>query len=99
MDDLTALARKYGSDKYTHGYCPHYDTFFGPVRETVTDVLEIGVCGGDSISVWLDYFPNATVTGVDLPDTDPRWYGDTDKWPGGTRTRYFLLDAGNTDHL
>lgn len=57
----------YGSDKNTyHSYGSVYEAVLGPVRESVRAVLEIGIAGGASLKAWRDYFPNATVTGLDL---------------------------------
>lgn len=48
-----------------HGYAAHYDRFFSELRNQQIRVLEIGVDKGASIRMWLEYFPYATVFGVD----------------------------------
>lgn len=88
--DEIAIAR--GTDKATlksdfpnglgHGYAPHYDLFFTTMRDSPIKLLEIGVGGGESIRLWLDYFPNAKVFGVDkVHDTNP-WNkpGENDRY-------------------
>lgn len=90
--DLDALARFYCTDKgppgaggmlagfgpLGHNYTPLYRQHFGPRREAVRSLLEIGVggtssvegyetlAGGQSLRMWRRYFPNARVVGVDV---------------------------------
>ncbi len=78
MKTLDELAILFGTDKATqhptgaHGYTPHYDRLFTPMRDNAIKMLEIGVGGGESIRTWLEYFPRALVHGVDLSkDTNP----------------------------
>lgn len=78
MKTLDEIAIKFGTDKATehptgaHGYTPHYDRLFTPLRNKPIRLLEIGVGGGESIQTWLEYFPNALIYGVDIgKDTNP----------------------------
>jgi hypothetical protein len=81
MDSLDAIAQRHGTDKATvftrtyakpHGYTPHLETFFAPMREKPIRLLEIGVGGGESVQTWLEYFPQAQVHGIDfVKDTNP----------------------------
>lgn len=48
-----------------HGYEKVYEPIFKPLREESLRILEIGVFRGAGIWSWLDYFPNARITGVD----------------------------------
>ena len=84
---LDALARKYGSDKHSHGFCPFYERLFGPVRADVEAILEIGVMNGASIRMWLDYFPNATVYGM-----DNCMYVNRAVWPRDDRFTFVLAE-------
>ena len=74
---LDQLALKYGTDKSSqyHGYTRHYERFFEPIRKTVKNVMEIGVLGGASVKMWRDYFPAATIHGVDI-DKASRKYAE-----------------------
>lgn len=81
-ETLDQIAIKYGTDKATvhshpHGYTPHYERFLEPIRPLPLRVLEIGVAGGASIRMWLEYFQNAAIYGVDNIDnpivSDPRY--------------------------
>lgn len=72
--DLSELVEKYASDKgcyseETHCYTSYYETIFSGLRQKELKILEIGVAYGGSIRMWLDYFPNSSIYGVDLfPD-------------------------------
>lgn len=74
--NLTALAVKYGTDKYgLHHYTPHYENHFRKLRRRKLNVLEIGIGGyddpkqgADSLRMWRDYFPNAKIFGIDIYD-------------------------------
>lgn len=61
--NLKDLAIKYGSDKAEHGYCEFYEH---ALPKNPLKILEIGVKEGASIRMWLDYFPEATIYGLDL---------------------------------
>lgn len=47
-------------------YCRFYEELFGPIRAEVKMVLEIGVYKGGSLLMWEQFFPNATIVGVDI---------------------------------
>ena len=75
---LCELAMKYGTDKCPHhkglrpghSYTPFYHELFSPIRDKVRTLLEIGIETGASLRMWRDYFPNATIIGVDnRPET------------------------------
>ena len=68
MSLLDELALKYGTDKGSqyHNYCNKYDKILFPLREKFTNILEIGVANGSSVRMWEEYFPNATIHGVDF---------------------------------
>lgn len=54
------------------GYLPIYERYFAKWRNEPIRFLEIGVNMGASIILWLEYFPNALITGVDIePKTRP----------------------------
>jgi hypothetical protein len=71
---LTELAIKYKTDKWgSHFYTGHYDKIFKELRHRSIDFLEIGIGGdedpnqgGESLSMWADYFTAAKITGVDV---------------------------------
>ncbi len=64
---LEELFNKAGSDKAEKH---HYHTVYGPefdaLRNEPINILEVGVFKGDSIKAWLEFFPNATIYGIDI---------------------------------
>lgn len=66
METLQALAEKHGADKAGLGFIKHYESRFESIRNDVVKILEIGVETGKSHRMWLEYFPNATVYGLDI---------------------------------
>ena len=65
---LNELATKYGTDKGPghHNYTAVYEQMFDGIRNEPLKILEIGIGTGASLKVWLDYFPNADIHGVDV---------------------------------
>jgi hypothetical protein len=104
-DPLTRLAAKYKSDKGItvfpfHAYSIHYAALFEKLRNKPIRIMEIGLARRTdrsslgitcpSLSMWLDYFPNAQVYGLDIDDFS---------WVTLPRTRIFRADQGNVDDL
>lgn len=74
MATLIELVNNDKTDKNTtHSYLGLYETLLSPIRQTAKNVLEIGVGQGGSIKLWHDYFPNATVYGVDISPKSSMW--------------------------
>lgn len=74
---LGEILTRHGSDKDApggHSYGPVYEELFSPVRETVRNVLEVGVQWGASLKAWAEYFPNARILGLDISSS--LWEGD-----------------------
>ena len=75
MISLETLAKKYGADKSDLGFIRHYESRFEYIRYSVKNILEIGVETGKSHRMWLEYFPNADVYGIDIfNENDPSGY-------------------------
>ena len=69
LDTLTVLGIRHGTDKaFHHGFTAAYNSVLEPVRFDVKSLLEIGVCKGRSIRMWLDYLPNARIACIDSMD-------------------------------
>tara|TARA_B110000196_G_scaffold320231_1_gene341272 strand:+ start:1873 stop:2445 length:573 start_codon:yes stop_codon:yes gene_type:complete len=67
MKKLEHIIEQHDTDKNTcHSYAAHYDKLFTRLRDSATDVLEIGVNHGGSVRTWLEYFRKATIYGVDI---------------------------------
>ncbi len=92
VGELTALADEWGTDKGTRGhhYTEVYDRFFFPIRQEARKVLEIGVLKGASLRMWRDYFPHASVYGIDIVDTSS---------VNSDRIRTFIADQANRTQL
>lgn len=73
---LTRLAQKHKTDKWgTHRYTVHYEASLKHLRNKHFTFMEIGVGGftntsrgGESLRMWKEYFPNATIVGLDIVD-------------------------------
>ncbi len=66
IGDLERLAKLHGTDKFEHGYCPAYENHFRHLRHEPITLLEIGVWKGASLHMWHDFFPEATIIGIDI---------------------------------
>jgi hypothetical protein len=76
ISDLCKIGMKYQSDKcpyseYTvsghkHPYTAIYDSWFSSLRYRDINVAEIGIERNDSIQLWRDYFPSATIYGFEF---------------------------------
>jgi hypothetical protein len=63
---LEQLGRKYQPTKHLHNYLQHYWAHFRDIRLQVRSVLEIGVETDRSIMMWEEFFPHATIYGLDI---------------------------------
>jgi hypothetical protein len=70
MRSLDEIALSYGTDKssLSHNYTKLYTLYFESVRNQPLNILEIGIDKGYSLKSWKEYFPNATITGLDILD-------------------------------
>jgi hypothetical protein len=73
-----------------HSYTYFYDTLFTSIRDNNLLILEIGICGGGSLKLWEEYFPNATIIGLDINDESEL---------SNDRTHVFQLDQSNEEEL
>ena len=51
-------------------YLPLYEELLEPLRDSAFNLLELGVWKGDSLRMWRDGLPHATIIGVDLRPPD-----------------------------
>lgn len=62
---LTEVASKHGTDKYWyHGYTDFYEKYFSEFESA--RVIEVGTAGHGSTKMFLDYFENSYVVGMDI---------------------------------
>ena len=92
---------RHGCDKgRCHGYERVYEPAFEDIRQEPLRLLEIGILKGASLASWVDYFPNATIVGIDTfqrkpPDSIPILQHPRVKWHKHDSTK--PLDLGYFD--
>lgn len=70
MTHLKQLVDNNTTDKDTvHSYLDLYQTLLEKKKDTATHILEVGIHQGGSIKLWRDFFPHATVHGMDINTT------------------------------
>jgi organic radical activating enzyme len=68
-EELLTLFNNSNSDKNTtHSYAEYYEKLFNPIKNTIKNILEIGVAGGGSLKTWKTYFKNANIYGFDISE-------------------------------
>lgn len=67
---IKEILSKYETDKVNgHTYGDSYEDIFSWFeRDGKLNILEVGTQKGGSLLAWKDYFPNSTVTGIDIKD-------------------------------
>jgi hypothetical protein len=91
---LDELALAHGTDKGSdrHGFAAIYDRFLEPWRDLPITMLEIGVLEGASVRMWRDYFPAATIYGIDVAESSLEHGGDRVEIYIGDQTDQSFLD-------
>lgn len=95
---LDELSVKYGTDKGSlkHHYMEFYERH---LPKNPKKILEIGVLDGASVKMWLEYFPETEVHGLDLfTENEPT---ELIKWAEekGYSHRLFLHKGNQCDYL
>lgn len=57
---------EYNTDKISNDYLDRYDPILEPWLDKPIVLLELGVYKGGSLLLWHDYFPLATIVGIDI---------------------------------
>ena len=82
---------RHGCDKgKRHGYEKIYEPIFAPLRLEPITLLEVGIFRGESLAAWVEYFPNATIIGVDDFHRIPPHKVEILSHP---RVRWFQMDS------
>ncbi|ACA17530.1 O-methyltransferase [Methylobacterium sp. 4-46] len=68
MLSLNEIGLKHGTDKASnvHDYLNFYEKRLAHLREESFTLFEIGVYQGASVRMWEEFFPNATIVGLDI---------------------------------
>lgn len=79
MRSLNKIAKSKGTDKSSeiHNYCEKYEKYLPFNRLEPITLLEIGVLNGESLATWREYYPNATIIGIDI-NPDCKKYEDVE---------------------
>ena len=79
MRSLDKIAKAKGTDKSSelHNYCEKYEKYLPFNRLEPLTFLEIGVLDGESLATWREYYPNATIIGIDI-NPDCKKYEDVE---------------------
>jgi hypothetical protein len=88
---LEQLGEKYEPTKRWVGYLPYYWMHFRDIRLDVRSVCEIGVQSDRSVRMWEEFFPNATIYGLDIDEKC--------KEIEGGRVKIFIGDQSDTAFL
>ena len=67
-NELNDIGLVTGTDKSSrcHDYLKKYEFFLKKWKNDTFTLLELGVCRGDSLKMWEEYFKNASIIGVDI---------------------------------
>ena len=90
-NELERLGEKYRPTKRLHNYLPFYWLHFRDIRHAVKNVLEIGIQTDKSIRMWEEFFPNATIHGIDIEPGCKQFEGE--------RRRMHVGDQSDRDFL
>jgi hypothetical protein len=107
--NLREIGIKNGTDKVdmwhsfqNQSYLDIYEIYFKKYKDKKINILEIGVKNGNSINTWLEYFPNATIYGLDINPNCKKYETERSKIFIGSQDdkniiEQMLADAGKFD--
>lgn len=61
-----AKSKKFGIVRKLENYYAEYDFNFAGLQGKSLKILEIGIQRGGSLAMWQEYFPHASITGIDI---------------------------------
>ncbi len=92
-NDLEELGERHKPSKRNHDYLHHYWRHFRHLRHSARKVLEIGLQTPRSINMWEEFFPNATIFGIDIDPACAAFAGGRKKvFIGDQMDEQFLLE-------
>jgi 23S rRNA U2552 (ribose-2'-O)-methylase RlmE/FtsJ len=73
MKPLTKIGLKHQTDKaYFHLFTEFYNDYFEQFLGRPIQILEIGIAGGNSLTMLQEFFPEATIHAIDINETSVR---------------------------
>ena len=73
MKPLTEIGLKHQTDKaYFHLFTEFYNDYFERFLGRPIQILEIGIAGGNSLTMLQEFFPEATIHAIDINETSVR---------------------------
>jgi hypothetical protein len=103
MKRLNQIGKKHQTDKATFGYLDVYQDFFESLvyRQDLI-IAEVGVLGGSSLNTWRDFFPNATIIGIDKVEKGVNERSETvsdDFFKSDENSEFYLCDQSDRNQL
>lgn len=68
---LRQIGDKNWTNKGGYGYLEVYEKLWAEYKEAPINLLEIGIYNGNSMRTWCEWFPNATIIGIDHNPNNP----------------------------
>jgi predicted O-methyltransferase YrrM len=65
MNIITLIDNDFTDKHQGHSYAEVYDILFENIQYTAQNILEVGIDKGGSILLWMNYFRNANIYGID----------------------------------
>jgi cephalosporin hydroxylase len=97
LDNLDALGLRFGTDKASdkHGFLRLYERRLAHLKAKGQFLvfMEIGVYRGESLAMWSEYFPQATIIGLDISPECKRYEGGNKRVRIGDQSDTSFLDA------
>ncbi len=88
---LSELLRNNGSDKCIHhSYADVYDEVLTPYKHSAKNILELGILEGASCRAYREFFPNATIHGID---------NESNRLLQGDRFKSYHMDTKNRNEF
>tara|TARA_Y100001972_G_scaffold126675_2_gene181143 strand:- start:243 stop:875 length:633 start_codon:yes stop_codon:yes gene_type:complete len=104
-EKLWQIAERLGSDKSTPNrtnnlcYLSIYENYFKKFKYDNINILEIGVRNGPSVRTWKQYFPLATIFGVDIDERCKQHEEERVHITIGDATEKTTIDKINPSHI
>ena len=95
---LHELFKRHGTDKAHHRYAIPYARFLANLKEDPITFIEIGVKKGKSLASWREYFPKASIIGIDIDAQCKSFESDRIKVCIGDQSDKQFLTQVSKDH-